>query len=175
MLAPDRISLVLKAPERGSLDQISPFTLLGAHASIGRGLAVIAGASEGDLQDKLEERDTQLRSSWCLHMLPWRVPTTNWATKCKGIRPVRTLLISQDAFLHAPSADAVFPNADLCGLANQQAVATVLERFVNEDARRFYGRTESLLAELPALATTGVTDRRDNLNLPRQASNHNVN
>lgn len=104
----------------------------------------------------------------------WCVPTTNWATKCKGIRPVRTHLISQDAFLHAPSTDAVFPKAYLCGLANQQAVATVLERFVNEDAGRFYGRTEVLLAELAALATTDVTDRRDNPNLPRQASNHSV-
>lgn len=63
MLAPDRISLVLKAPERGSLDQILPFTLLGAHVSIGRGLAMIAGASEGDLQDKLEKRETQLQEA----------------------------------------------------------------------------------------------------------------
>ncbi|RRV48998.1 hypothetical protein [Pseudomonas sp. p106] len=113
-------------------------------------------------------------SSWCLHMLPWCVPTTNWATKCKGIRPVRTLLISQDAFVHAPSTDAVFPKTDLRGLANQQAVATVLERFVNEDAGKFYGRTAVLVAELAALATSDVTDRRDNRNLPRQASNHSV-
>jgi hypothetical protein len=43
-------------------------------------------------------------------------------------------------------------SADLRGLANQQAVATVLERFVNEDAGKFYGRTEALVAELAALA-----------------------
>lgn len=91
-------------------------------------------------------------SSWCLHMLPWCVPDTNWASKCKGIRPVRTLLISQDAFVHAPSTDATLPTADLRGLANQQAVATVLERFVNEDAGKFYGRTDALVAELAALA-----------------------
>lgn len=49
MAQPDRITLVLKAPEGGSLEQILPFALLGAHVSIGRGLAVIAAASQGDL------------------------------------------------------------------------------------------------------------------------------
>lgn len=55
MTQPDRISLVLKAPEGGSLEQVVRFAKLGAHVSIGRGLAVIAGASEGDLQLELEE------------------------------------------------------------------------------------------------------------------------
>nr|WP_019360548.1 hypothetical protein [Pseudomonas fuscovaginae] len=91
-------------------------------------------------------------SSWCLHMLPWCTPTTNWASKCKGIRPVRTMRISQDAFVHAPSTDVLAPLADLQGLANQQAVANVIERFVNEDAGKFYGRTDALVAELAALA-----------------------
>lgn len=91
-------------------------------------------------------------SSWCLHMLPWCVPDTNWSSKCKGIRPVRTLLISQEAFVHAPSNDSPATEVDLRGLANQAAVATVLERFVNEDAGKFYGRTEALVAELAALA-----------------------
>ncbi|QBF27483.1 hypothetical protein EXN22_17995 [Pseudomonas tructae] len=113
-------------------------------------------------------------SSWCLHMLPWCVPTTNWATKSKGIRPVRTLLISKDAYMHAPSTDATMPAADLRGLTNQHAVATVLDRFVNEDSGKFYGRAEALVAELAALAATVVTDRRDNPNLTHQASNHSV-
>lgn len=91
-------------------------------------------------------------SSWCLHMLPWCTPSTNWATKSKGIRPVRTLLINQEAFVHAPSTDTPLTEADLRGLANQQAVATVLERFVNEDAGKFYGRADALVAELAALA-----------------------
>ncbi|WP_145186025.1 hypothetical protein [Pseudomonas sp. URMO17WK12:I11] len=91
-------------------------------------------------------------SSWCLHMLPWCTPTTNWATKSKGIRPVRTLLISQDAYVHAPSTDTPTTEDNLRGLANEVAVATVLERFVNEDAGKFYGRTEALVAELAALA-----------------------
>lgn len=93
-------------------------------------------------------------SSWCLHMLPWCTPTTNWATKCKGIRPVRTLLISQDTYEHSPSTDADLRAADLRGLANQQAVANVLERFVNEDAGKFYGRADHLVAELATLAAT---------------------
>lgn len=91
-------------------------------------------------------------TAWYLHMLPWCVPDTNWVSKCKGIRPVRTLLISQEAFVHAPSTDTPLTEADLRGLANQQAVATVLERFVNEDAGKFYGRTEALVAELAELA-----------------------
>ncbi|ANY85949.1 DUF1566 domain-containing protein [Pseudomonas putida] len=107
-------------------------------------------------------------SSWCLHMLPWCTPTTNWASKTKGIRPVRTLLISQEAFVHEPSTDTAIPAADLRGLANQQAVATVLERFVNEDAGKFYGRADALVAELAALAVADVTDQRDNQNLTRQ-------
>lgn len=55
MTQPDRITLVLKAPEGGSLEQILPFAQLGAHVHVGRGLAVIAGASEGDLQWELEK------------------------------------------------------------------------------------------------------------------------
>lgn len=60
MSAPDRISLVLKAPEGGSLEQVLHFTKLGAHVSIGRGLAVIAGASQGDLQAYMEEKAQEL-------------------------------------------------------------------------------------------------------------------
>ncbi|GLH31680.1 hypothetical protein BR1R5_10660 [Pseudomonas sp. BR1R-5] len=114
-------------------------------------------------------------SSWCLHMLPWCTPTTNWSSKCKGIRPVRTLLISQEEFVHAPSTDAPLAESDLRGLANQHAVATVIERFVNEDTGKFYGRTEVLVAELAALAITVVADRRDNQNQTRQASNQSDN
>lgn len=55
MTQPNRISLILKASEGGSLEQVLHFTKLGAHVSIGRGLAVIAGASEGDLQRELEK------------------------------------------------------------------------------------------------------------------------
>lgn len=55
MTQPNRISLILKAPEGRTLEQVLHFTKLGAHVSIGRGLAVIAGASEGDLQCELEK------------------------------------------------------------------------------------------------------------------------
>lgn len=96
-------------------------------------------------------------SSWCLHMLPWCTPTTNWATKRKGIRPVRTLQISQDAFVHDPASDAriverIATQVDLKGLTASPAVAEVLGQFINEDTGRFYGRTDDLLAELAALA-----------------------
>lgn len=107
-------------------------------------------------------------TAWCMHMLPWCVPDTNWVSKCKGIRPVRALLISKEAFVHAPATDAPLPAADLRGLANQNAVATVLERFVNEDTGKFYGRAEALVAELAALAVPAATDRRDNPNLTHQ-------
>ncbi|WMN19235.1 hypothetical protein QL104_07455 [Pseudomonas piscis] len=91
-------------------------------------------------------------SSWCLHMLPWCVPGTNWSSHRKGIRPVRALPIRHEAFMHSPSTDAPPAEADLRGLANKTAVASVIERFVNEDAGKFYGRTEALVAELAALA-----------------------
>ncbi|WP_256215763.1 hypothetical protein [Pseudomonas sp. NBRC 111131] len=55
MTQPDRISLVLRPAEGGTLEHILPFAKLGAHVSIGRGLAVIAGASLGDLQCELEK------------------------------------------------------------------------------------------------------------------------
>lgn len=57
MFLPDRITLVLRAPEGATLAQVLPFTLLGAHVSIGRGLAVISAASQGDLVSPALERD----------------------------------------------------------------------------------------------------------------------
>ncbi|POF95280.1 hypothetical protein [Pseudomonas putida] len=57
MMLPDRITLVLRAPEGGSLEQVLPFALLGAHVSIGRGLAVITGASQGDLVTPVLDRE----------------------------------------------------------------------------------------------------------------------
>ena len=56
MTQPDRITLVLRAVEGGSLDHVLPFVQAGAHVSAGRGLAVIAGAAEGDLQVDLERQ-----------------------------------------------------------------------------------------------------------------------
>jgi len=45
----DRISIVLRPAEGQTLEQITPFVQLGAHVSIGRGLAVIASASDRDV------------------------------------------------------------------------------------------------------------------------------
>lgn len=58
MQATDRITLVLRAKEGDTLEQVMPFVQLGAPVSIGRGMAVIAGASDEDLQAVLgQERD----------------------------------------------------------------------------------------------------------------------
>ncbi|AZL69237.1 hypothetical protein [Pseudomonas oryziphila] len=57
MMLPDRITLALRAPEGATLEQVLPFALLGAHVSIGRGLAVIAAASQGDLVSPALERE----------------------------------------------------------------------------------------------------------------------
>lgn len=57
MKQPERITLVLRASEAAPLSNILPFTKLGDLVSAGRGLAVIAGASEGDLQAKLAGRE----------------------------------------------------------------------------------------------------------------------
>ncbi|MCL8302265.1 hypothetical protein [Pseudomonas mosselii] len=60
MLLPERITLVLRAPEGATLEQVLPFALLGAHVSIGRGLAVISAASQGDLQAYMDEKAQEL-------------------------------------------------------------------------------------------------------------------
>lgn len=58
MQATDRITLVLRAKEGDTLEQVMPFVQLGAPVAIGRGMAVIAGASDEDLQMVLgQERD----------------------------------------------------------------------------------------------------------------------
>lgn len=41
---------------------------------------------------------------------------------------------------------------DQRGLANHEAITSATERFLNEAAGKFYGRTDSLVAELAAIA-----------------------
>ncbi|MFK0086409.1 hypothetical protein ACIQUS_03840 [Pseudomonas sp. NPDC090755] len=60
MKQPERITMVLRACEAVPLSNILPFAKLGDLVSAGHGLAVIAGASEGDLQAKLAEREAKL-------------------------------------------------------------------------------------------------------------------
>ncbi|AOE63761.1 hypothetical protein QZH45_04710 [Pseudomonas corrugata] len=45
----DRISIVLRPADGQTLEQIAPFIQLGAPVAIGRGLAVIAGASDQEV------------------------------------------------------------------------------------------------------------------------------
>lgn len=92
-------------------------------------------------------------TAWCLHMLPWCVPDSNWVSACKGIRPVKVLQIKADAFVHEPASDSpVTVRVDLQGLTACHAVAEVLGQFINEDTGRFYGRTDDLLARLAMIA-----------------------
>lgn len=71
MTQPDRISLILRPAQGGTLEHVLPFAQLGAHVHVGRGLAVIVGASEGDLQAYLEQKLFELglereQHSWAM-------------------------------------------------------------------------------------------------------------
>lgn len=58
LIVPERITIVLKAQEGSTLENICQFVSLGMPVAIGRGMAVIAGASDEDLQMVLgQERD----------------------------------------------------------------------------------------------------------------------
>lgn len=93
-------------------------------------------------------------TAWCMHMLPWSYPDSNWVSQEKGIRPVKVLQIKADAFVHELSTDIATNVAvcDLVGLTASPAVAEVLGQFINEDTGRFYGRTDDLLARLAMIA-----------------------
>ena len=96
-------------------------------------------------------------TAWCIHMLPWSYPDSNWVSQCKGIRPVKVLQIKADTFVHDPASDArivegIAAQVDLQGLTSSSAVAEVLGQFINEDTGRFYGRTDDLLARLAQIA-----------------------
>lgn len=90
-------------------------------------------------------------SAWNLTMHPWCVPDTNWAFKVKGIRPVRTLRIMADGFIHAPASDASLAQVDLKAMANVTMVRDLVERYANEDGGKFYGRVDDLVADLAAI------------------------
>ncbi|TFY93000.1 hypothetical protein DYL61_16530 [Pseudomonas nabeulensis] len=58
LIVPERITIVLKAQEGSTLEHICQFVSLGMPVAIGRGMAVISGASDEDLQMVLgQERD----------------------------------------------------------------------------------------------------------------------
>ncbi|MBD1601153.1 hypothetical protein [Pseudomonas typographi] len=88
-------------------------------------------------------------TAWCMTMMPWCVPDSNWVSGSKGIRPVKSLVIKPEAFIHAPHFDDLQIVArTFTGLTDSDKVAQVVERFVNEDSGRFYGRTDELVAAL---------------------------
>lgn len=93
-------------------------------------------------------------TAWLMPMHPWSVADTNWVSKIAGFRPVKVLKIKAETFIHEAATDiattpAVSGFSDLKW--NNPELVEVLERFVNEDTGRFYGRTEELLAELAKL------------------------
>jgi hypothetical protein len=98
-------------------------------------------------------------SAWNLHMLPWCVPSTNWGFKEKMIRPVRSVpIIREPDATDLPDEGRIVGRIDLVSLGNNQ-IEAVLDRFINEDSGRFYGRTDDLIGELRALAgMTGVAN-----------------
>lgn len=55
MQSPDRITLVVRPADGHTLEEIKSYVRLEAYVQLGNGLAVIAGASEGDLQWQLEK------------------------------------------------------------------------------------------------------------------------
>lgn len=58
MPASERITIALRAPEISTLNVIRQYIKLGAPVAIGRGLAVIAGASEGDAMERAEQLES---------------------------------------------------------------------------------------------------------------------
>lgn len=56
----DRISIVLRPADGQTLEQITPFARLGAHVSIGRGLAVITACCDRDAIEELHQAESQV-------------------------------------------------------------------------------------------------------------------
>lgn len=95
-------------------------------------------------------------NAWCLHLLPWCTPSTNWTFKEKWVRPVKSLPIIRE-----PNAKDLAGSGSIVGhipvvrhTADQ--LQAILERFINEDSGRFYGRTADLAIELAAIQAGGA-------------------
>lgn len=100
-------------------------------------------------------------SAWNLHMLPWCVPSTNWGFKEKLIRPVRSVpIIREPNATSLPTEDRIVGRIDI-GRQSTGQIEAVLERFINEDTGRFYGRTDDLVSQLANLG--GAAEARPGL------------
>ena len=95
-------------------------------------------------------------NAWCLHLLPWCTPSTNWTFKEKWVRPVKSVPIIRE-----PNAKDVAGSGSIVGhipvvrhTADQ--LQAILERFINEDSGRFYGRTSDLAIELAGVQAGGA-------------------
>jgi hypothetical protein len=91
-------------------------------------------------------------SAWNLHMLPWCTPDTNWATKVKLVRPVRSIpIIHEPDAMDLPAEGVIVDRIQLPRHSSRQ-LEEILGRFINEDSGRFYGRTTDLVEALTGLA-----------------------
>lgn len=90
--------------------------------------------------------------AWAVTMRNWNNSCSNWGFKVKGIRPIRSVPIKPLGFIHEPvtdGADLRHQCAENCShLASRDAVVAVVERFINEDSGRFYGRASAFVDAL---------------------------
>jgi len=93
--------------------------------------------------------------AWAVTMRPWCNQASNWGFKHKGIRPIRSVPIKPLGFIHEPASDGPELDhqcAENCSHpASRDAVVAVVERFVNEDSGRFYGRAADFVEALVGL------------------------
>lgn len=85
--------------------------------------------------------------AWAVTMRNWNNSCSNWGFKVKGIRPIRSVPIKPFEFVHEPAGDGRDQGAG-ARPGNRDAVVAVVERFVNEDSGRFYGRATELVDAL---------------------------
>lgn len=98
-------------------------------------------------------------SAYAMVMRPWCNSSSNWAFKEKGIRPIRSIPIKALGFIHEPASDG--PELDHQCAENcshhtsRDAFVAVVERFVNEDSGRFYGRADEFVDALVSAGEPG--------------------
>lgn len=113
----------------------------------------------GEYWSSTQKRSGRTGLAWCLNMKPGCTADTNWAIREKMIRPVRSIpIIPEPDAMDLPAEGVIVDRIPFAGYPAGR-LTEILERFINEDAGRFYGRTEDLVAELNALS--GVSPRHE--------------
>ena len=83
MTQPEKITLVLRAPEGGSLAPILPFLKLGDEFRAEGFTAIIAGASQGDLQAYAAEKEQELGRE-----IEERIHALEYCERALGMHPL---------------------------------------------------------------------------------------